>query len=232
MPSLYLIIPAFNEERVIGTTLAKLPQSFPGIDATTVVVVDDGSTDNTVLEVERCGDERVVLLRHLTNRGLGAALGTGLEFARRNHADFVVTYDADGQHDPDDITAILRPLIAGSADAVIGSRLLDPKGMPWYRVLGNWGLNLFTYFVFGMWTTDSQSGMRGFSQPAVAHIQLRMDRMEVSSEFIKEIRRCSLRYNEVPIRAIYSEYSLSKGQRNWNAFNILIRLALHRLMED
>jgi hypothetical protein len=83
-----------------------------------------------------------------------------------------------------------------------------------------------------MWTTDSQSGMRGFSESAVKNIQIRMDRMEVSSEFIKEIRRCRLRYAEVPIRAIYSDYSLSKGQSNWNAFNILIRLVLHRLMED
>jgi hypothetical protein len=104
--------------------------------------------------------------------------------------------------------------------------------MPWYRILGNWGLNVFTFFVFGMWTSDSQSGMRGFSRRALEQIEVRMDRMEVSSEFIKEIRRCRLRFTEVPIRAIYSEYSLSKGQSNWNAFNILFRLVLHRLMED
>jgi len=97
---------------------------------------------------------------------------------------------------------------------------------------GRWGLNVVTLFVFGMWTTDSQSGLRGFSRAALEKIDIRMDRMEVSSEFIKEIRRCRLPYSEVPIRAIYSDYSLGKGQRNLNGFNILIRLVLHRLMED
>jgi glycosyltransferase involved in cell wall biosynthesis len=229
---LHIIIPAYNEAKAIGATLAHLPASFPGVDGVTVVVVDDGSTDGTADVVLACGDPRVVLLTHCINRGLGGALGTGLAYARRHGADYVVTYDADGQHAPEDIESVLGPLVSGAADAVIGSRLIDPKGMPWYRILGNWGLNLFTFFVFGMWTSDSQSGMRGFSRTALEQIEVRMDRMEVSSEFIKEIRRCRLRFKEVPIRAIYSEYSLAKGQSNWNAINILIRLVLHRLMED
>lgn len=232
MPSLHLIVPAFNEARVIQSTLRALPAQIDGIDSLTVVVVDDGSSDDTAAEVLRCGDPRVVLLRHAINRGLGGALGTGLQYARQHGADFVITYDADGQHAPEDIAHVLEPLLAGRADAVIGSRLLDPKGMPWYRVVGNWGLNVFTFVIFGMWTTDSQSGLRGFSRAALEKIEIRMDRMEVSSEFIKEIRRCRLRFAEVPIRAIYSDYSLAKGQRNINGFNILIRLVLHRLMED
>jgi glycosyltransferase involved in cell wall biosynthesis len=232
VPSLHLIVPAFNEARVIATTLANIPREVAGIDEISIVVVDDGSSDDTAGEVLRVADPRVVLLSHAINRGLGAALGTGLDWARQHGADFVVTYDADGQHAPEDIGAVAAPLVAEQADAVIGSRLLNPAGMPWYRVAGNWGLNLFTYFVFGMWTTDSQSGLRGFSRRALHEIDVRMDRMEVSSEFIKEIRRCKLRYKEVPIRAIYSAYSLAKGQRNRNAFNILIRLVLHRLMED
>ena len=232
MAAFHLIIPAFNEANMIGTTLANLPRSFAGIDDVTIVVVDDGSVDGTPDVVLACGDPRVVLMRHTINRGLGGALGTGIEYARRHGADYVVTYDADGQHAPEDIDALLTPLVAGQAEAVIGSRLLKPQGMPWYRVVGNWGLNVFTFIFFGMWTSDSQSGMRGFSKAALEKIQLRMDRMEVSSEIIKEIRRCRLRFAEVPIRAIYSDYSLQKGQSNWNAINILIRLLLHRLMED
>jgi UDP-N-acetylglucosamine---dolichyl-phosphate N-acetylglucosaminyltransferase len=232
VPSLHLIIPAFNEARVIQNTLRTLPPRIAGIDSITVVVVDDGSSDATADEVMSSGDARVVLLRHAVNRGLGGALGTGLAYARLHRADYVVTYDADGQHAPEDIESVVAPLVEGQADAVIGSRLLDPKGMPWYRIVGNWGLNLFTFFIFGMWTTDSQSGLRGFTRAALEKIEIRMDRMEVSSEFIKEIRRCRLRYREVAIRAIYSDYSLAKGQRNMNGFNILIRLLLHRLMED
>jgi glycosyltransferase involved in cell wall biosynthesis len=232
VPSLYLIIPAFNEARVIAQTIANLPPEVPGVDALRVVVIDDGSSDGTSAAVLGCGDPRVVLLRHAINRGLGGALGTGLAYARQCAADYVITYDADGQHAPEDIAAVLAPLVAGEADAVIGSRLLDPRGMPWYRVFGNWGLNLFTFFVFGMWTTDSQSGLRGFSRAALYQLEIRLDRMEASSEFIREIRRHRMRFKEVPIRAIYTDYSLAKGQRNWNAFNIIIRLVLHRLMED
>jgi len=230
--SLFLIIPAFNEARVIQTTLRNLPPRIAGAENVTVVVVDDGSSDDTAAEVLRAGDPRVVLLRHAINRGLGGALGTGLAYARAHGADYVITYDADGQHAPEDIENVLGPLVAAKADAVIGSRLLNPKGMPWYRVVGNWGLNVFTFLIFGMWTTDSQSGLRGFSRKALEQIEIRMDRMEVSSEFIKEIRRCRLRFCEVPIRAIYTDYSLAKGPRNINAVSILLRLIAHRLLED
>ncbi len=226
-----IVIPAFNEGRVIGQTLAHLPRSFDGV-TTRVVVVDDGSSDNTSKEVLKSGDPRIVLLRHGINRGLGGALGTGLAYARQIGADYVITYDADGQHSPEDIAPVLAPLMKGEADAVIGSRLLSPEGMPWYRRVGNWGLNVFTFMLFGLWTTDSQSGLRGFSRKALDSIQVRMDRMEVSSEFIKEIRRAHLRFREVAVRAIYSDYSLAKGQSNWNGFNIVARLILYRLLED
>jgi glycosyltransferase involved in cell wall biosynthesis len=179
-----------------------------------------------------CNDSRVVLLRHKINRGLGAALGTGLAYARARGADFAITFDADGQHAPDDIAAVLSPLLAGEVDAVIGSRLISPKGMPWYRVVGNRGLNVFTFLLYGLWTTDSQSGLRGFSRSALERIEVRTERMEVSSEFIREIRRLRLKWKEVPIQAIYTDYSLQKGQSNWNAFTILFRLVLQRLMED
>jgi glycosyltransferase involved in cell wall biosynthesis len=228
---LVIVIPAYNEARVIGDTLARLPRAIAGVSIQ-VVVVDDGSSDGTSDVVRASGDDRIILLRHAINRGLGGALGTGLAYARKIGADFAITYDADGQHAPEDIAVVLGPLQSGQADAVIGSRLLSPKGMPGYRIVGNWGLNLFTYLLFGLWTTDSQSGLRGFNRKAIDSIKLRMDRMEVSSEFIKEIRRTRLRFLEVPIRAIYSEYSLAKGQRNRNGINIVLRLLLYRLLED
>jgi glycosyltransferase involved in cell wall biosynthesis len=231
LPTLSIVVPAFNEAGVIATTLRNVPRAIDGISAINIVVVDDGSTDGTADVVRGLPDGRIVLIKHVVNRGLGGALGTGLTYARKQGADFLVTYDADGQHAPEDIATVLRPLMRGEADAVVGSRLLRAEGMPWYRVVGNWGLNLFTYLMFGTWTTDSQSGLRGFNRRAIESINLRTDRMEVSSEFIKEIGRCRLRYREVPIRAIYTDYSLAKGQSNWNAVSILVRLLMHRLME-
>ncbi len=231
MSSLHLVVPAYNEAAVIATTLAALPENFEGVTSSTIVVVDDGSIDGTPEIVRTVADERIVLLRHIVNRGLGGALGTGLAYARAHGADYVVTFDADGQHAPDDINAVLAPLLSGEADAVIGSRLLNARGMPWYRVLGNWGLNLITYAMFGTWTTDSQSGLRGFNRRALDSIDVKMDRMEVSSEFIKEIGRCRLRFREVPIQAIYTQYSLAKGQRNWNVVSILVRLLAHHMTE-
>ena len=231
MALLCIVIPAFNEARAIGTTLANLPRALEGVSIR-IIVVDDGSTDGTSDVVLASGDDRIVLLRHAINRGLGGALGTGIAYARKIDADFMVTYDADGQHAPADLGAVIEPLMGDRADAVIGSRLLSPKGMPWYRIVGNWGLNVFTYLLFGLWTTDSQSGLRGLNRTGLSSVHLRMDRMEVSSEFIKEIRRARLRFREVPIRAIYSDYSLGKGQSNWNGINIVIRLLLYRLLED
>src|SRR5919198_2259838 len=126
-----VIIPAYNEERTITGVIRGLNRQ----GLTRLIVIDDGSSDHTS---ELAAHEDVILLRHILNRGLGGALGTGINAALRLGAEIIVTFDADGQHDPNDISRLLEPIENGEADVVIGSRMLEPLGMPYPRRLANW----------------------------------------------------------------------------------------------
>jgi len=222
---LLIILPALNEAKVIGqvlteveTVAAKLP--IP----TEICVVNDGSSDDTARVAK---NTQATVLTHVINRGLGASLSTGLEYAKQIQADFAITMDSDGQHDPDDLITVLTPLLNNQADVVIGSRLLQPSGqMPFLRRINNQAFNLLTRLLFGVVTTDSLSGFRGFGKRAIQLIELKTERMEVSNEFFTEIKRHHLKFTEVPIKVIYTDYSLAKGVKPGNVFAILFRLLL------
>ncbi|OGL72384.1 hypothetical protein A3F28_01150 [Candidatus Uhrbacteria bacterium RIFCSPHIGHO2_12_FULL_57_11] len=215
------VIPAWNEELVIGEVLDGLRSRVDEM-----VIVDDGSDDRTALIARTRG---ATVVRHAVNRGLGAALGTGIAAALRRNAEIIITFDADGQHLPDDIPAVLAPILSGDADIVIGTRLRDPKGMPPIRRLANQIGNLVTLVLFGVKVTDSQSGFRALSRYAAERIEIRTDRMEVSSEILAESRRKNLKLVEVPIRSRYTAYSMSKGQSLWMGLRTLGRLIIHRM---
>jgi glycosyltransferase involved in cell wall biosynthesis len=225
MKKLIVILPAFNEASVIKQTLTHVKRAIQSLPLVSeIVVINDGSQDQTGPISRQAG---VTVITHRLNRGLGASLGTGLEYARRRQADFAITMDSDGQHDPQDIKLVLKPLLEGQADVVIGSRLLKkPSTMPWLRQLNNRCFNLISWFLFGIRTSDSLSGFRGFSQPAIQKIKLKTERMEVSNEFFSEIKKNKFRLVEVPIRVIYTPYSLAKGVQPSNVFAIVFRLLL------
>lgn len=210
------IIPAFNEEKTIGEVVSKSKKY-----ADQIIVIDDGSKDGTC---RIAADSGATVYRHLVNRGLGGALGTGIKAALQNEADIIVTLDADGQHDPAEIPRLIKPMINGEADAVIGSRFLANQPMPLFRKLGNPFFNLVTFLLFGVKTTDSQSGMRAFSKKAAQSLEIRSNGMEVSSEILKEIKIKQLKLKEVPIKSIYTDYSLSKGQGLLPGIKTLIKL--------
>lgn len=214
-----IVIPAYNEERTIGSVIRNLNAHGYG----RIIVVDDGSKDRTR---DLACREGAVVLRHFLNRGVGGALGTGIKAALRFEPDIIVTLDADGQHVPDDIPRLIEPIEKGEAEVVIGTRLSNPTGMPWSRRLANWTANLITFVLFGLWTTDSQSGMRAFSRAAAEKLQLMTSGMEASSEIIGEIARNKLKLAEVPIKAIYTEYSLSKGQNFMHGLATLMKLLI------
>ncbi len=224
MIKLLIILPAYNEEKVIGKVLKSLPRKINQIIKVDLLVVDDGSTDDTQ---EICRSCNVLVIHHLINRGLGAALCTGFTYAVNHHYNYVVTFDADGQHSPSDIGRLLKPLLSKTADVVIGSRMLNLQSMPLTRRFVNFFSNLITLLFYKIWTTDSQSGLRGFTLSALQKIRVRTQRMEVSSEIFKEISRHHLIFAEVPISSLYTNYSLQKGQRITNAPNVFYKLLLN-----
>jgi len=225
MKKLCVVLPAFNEEAVIGqvlTSVKKELENLPGWQAQ-LVVVDDGSHDRTGQVARKAG---AIVLRHVLNRGLGGAISTGMGYAKKINANILVTIDSDGQHDPEDIKKVIGPILEGRADVVIGSRLFDRKKMPLDRLIISWGGSILTFFLFRIWTTDSQSGFRAFNRKAMQAIQVKTQGMEVSSELFGEIKRNGLRLIEVPIKVIYTEYSRQKGQNNLNAPRVVLKLIL------
>lgn len=220
---LFVILPALNEEKIIGKVLDDLKAVLNRLKGfqSEIVVIDDASWDRTGKIVSQ---KKIKLIRHVINRGLGGALGTGLAYAKKNAADFLVTMDADGQHDPADLPRIIKPLKQQKADIVIGKRkIID---MPWDRrvmtSLGSW----LTYLLFGIYSRDTQSGFRAFNKKAINKIKIITQRMEVASEFFHEIKKNQLRFTEIPIKAIYTPYSREKGQTNLNGLEILLKLVL------
>ena len=221
-----IVIPAFNESSVIYNVLKSIPKKIRGIFLVDVVVVNDGSGDNTQSEVQRAG---FPVINHAINRGLGAAIKTGIEYASARKADVMVTFDGDGQHEPSDIEKIILPIVQKKADLVIGSRFKKSKNIPLDRFFLNWFANFFTFLFYGVATTDSQSGFRAFSEKAINLIDYKGERMDFSSEILLEAKRNNLKIAEVPIRAIYTEYSRKKGQKNLNAIPTFSRFLVRLL---
>ena len=222
--NLLIGIPAYNEESKLKNIIKSLPDKLPGISRIDTLVVDDGSQDSTASTARSAG---VVVVRHLINRGLGGSLKTIFEYARKYNYDFLLTFDADGQHNPEDIKQLLLGVLKKNCDVVIGSRWLGKgRKSPILRYFINRLANIYTYLLYGCKTSDSQSGLRAFNKKAVSLINLTSDGMEVSSEFFREIYRHKLIFREVPISLIYTDYSLKKGQRITNASGVFLRLIL------
>lgn len=205
-------MPAYNEERVIGEVLDALKRE----GWKNIIVVNDGSTDRTAAIAKSKG---AIVVSHERNRGLGAAIRTGLAKAKELGASCAVTFDADGQHDPQAIRQLLKPL--GDADLVIGVR--QHIGIPLHKRFGNFILNLITCLFCGV-LTDSQSGSRAFNRRALEAIRIRSDRYEVSSEIIIQAKKRGLRLAYVPVKCFYTSYSKARGTTIASGFEIFLQL--------
>jgi glycosyltransferase involved in cell wall biosynthesis len=219
----WIVVAAYNEGERLGPTLSRLCQ-LP----VNVVVVDDGSRDNT-REVALQHD--VWVLRHRINCGQGAALQTGIDFALQQGAEVLVTFDADGQHSTDDLEALVEPIRAGQVDVALGSRFLGKTiGMHASRWVILKLAVLFTRLFSGIRVTDTHNGLRAFCRRAAQKIRITQDRMAHASEILDRIARENLRFCEVPVTIRYTEETRRKGQSSWNAVKIAGELVLGRLI--
>lgn len=213
----FIIIPAYNEEKNIGQVANEAKQYGQ------VVVVDDGSSDDTYKAVKKLG---AVRLRHVVNRGQGASLKTGIDYALEQGAEIIVTIDSDGQHLTAEIPKLIEPILRGEAEIVLGSRFLstDSQGLktddnglrinaartlniPWTK---KWLILKPAVLVEKMFTglklSDVHQGFRAMNRVAAEKIQITQDRMAHATEIVSEIKRHCLRHKEVPTSVIYKKY--------------------------
>jgi len=197
-PAILAVIPAYNEERFIGSLVLKLLRDFAR-----VVVIDDGSVDETAQRAQQAG---AIVVTHEVNSGKTAAVNTAFRVAHDLQARALVLLDGDGQHRPEDAIAVLGPVLAGIADMVVGSRYLGQHSeTPVHRIIGQVALNALTNVSSGVPTTDSQSGLRAFSAQAIAVLAFSSHGFAVESEMQFAMQTQGLRVAEVPITVLYRE---------------------------
>jgi glycosyltransferase involved in cell wall biosynthesis len=212
---LWIVVPAHNEESVIGSTLAGLREFMPR-----VIVVDDGSSDRTGAIARRRG---ATVLRHVANLGQGAALQTGIDAALMWGARLICTFDADGQHDPAVIARMLDAQHGARCDVVLASRFLegDTKGIPPLRRFVLRAALLFTRWQTGLRITDTHNGLRLLTRTAAQRMRIHQNGMAHASEILSHVAERKLHYTEVPAAVSYTRYSLSKGQSAFDSVKIL-----------
>ncbi|MDN5768012.1 MAG: glycosyltransferase family 2 protein [Humibacillus sp.] len=222
----WLVVPLHNEASVIGDVVRESRSVFPN-----VVCVDDGSSDDSAVIAESAG---AVVVRHPVNLGQGAALQTGFDYALSDPAmRYVVTFDADGQHQVSDVEMMLLRIRRGDVQAVFGSRFLDRSGHPAatgaLKKLVLRSAVAYTNLTTGTRLTDAHNGLRVLDRSVVARVQITQNRMAHASEIVSQIgalrldgRRVAIA--EAPVRILYTDYSRAKGQSLWNAVNILAEL--------
>jgi polyprenyl-phospho-N-acetylgalactosaminyl synthase len=218
----YIVVPAFNEAGAVYDVVCSIRARFPD-----VVVVDDGSRDATSSEARRAG---AVVLRHVINRGQGAAIQTGIDYALMRGAEVIVTFDADGQHRVADVERLVHALDEDEAEIAIGSRFLGShSNVPAFRRLILRVATVFMRLTSGVKLTDAHNGLRALRRSAAERIHLSIDGMAHASEIVDQIRENRIRVTEVPVIIEYSEYSMSKGQSSTAAFRIAFDYLMKRL---
>lgn len=217
----WVVVPVYNEETVIAEVVTEVRTRFPN-----VVCVDDGSRDASA---ERIAGTPAHLVKHPINLGQGASLQTGIDYALRQGAERVVTFDADGQHDIADAARMVEIIRSGEADVVLGSRFLDStEPVPPLKRLVLRTVAALSPSSRKLKLTDAHNGLRALSRPVVEELRISMNGMAHASEIVASLARSPWRITEVPVTIRYTEYSRSKGQSLFNGVNILFDLSVRQ----
>lgn len=213
----WLVIPVYNEAPVIADVVEQARRTFPNI-----VCVDDGSRDGSAAQIRTTGAQ---LVRHPVNLGQGAAIQTGVEYARtRPGARYFVTFDADGQHRVEDVLAMVDRLREEPLDIVVGTRFAGEvsDSVPLIKRIVLRTVVALSPRTRRLGLTDAHNGLRAFDKTVADELDLTMNGMSHASEFVRLIDERSWRVSEQPVTILYTEYSMSKGQSLLNGVNILI----------
>jgi glycosyltransferase involved in cell wall biosynthesis len=221
---IFVIVPFYNESSIIGTTITALLQQ-----RYTVVVVDDGSNNNCRAHFK---EMPVYYLRHVINLGQGAAIQTGIDFALLKGATYLVTFDADGQHDVKDIARMISKLEEEKLEIVFGSRFLKGAqtnaGKTRKALLH---ISRFTnFFISGVLLSDSNNGLRAFTSAAAQKLRIKENRRTHSSDIIYQVVKKKIKFGEAPVDVRYSQYSRKKGIQNADSINIFIDMLIYKFL--
>ncbi len=222
-PKIHIVIPVYDH----AEKLAEVIQSLFRAGYHDIIVVNDGSTR----EICNLLPAGITHLRHRVNLGQGAALQTGFAQALADGADMVVCFDADGQHDPADIKALVEPIIAAQADITSGSRFmgLEETSMPAMKIMLLKTARMINFLFTGMMLSDAHNGLRAINKKALEKIRITENRMAHATEILFEIKKHKLLLKEVPVRINYTDYSLSHGQSTWNSIKIFFDILFYKL---
>jgi glycosyltransferase involved in cell wall biosynthesis len=215
----WFVIPVYNEETVIGAVVREVLAA-----GYHVVCVDDGSRDDSARQAQLAG---AAVVRHPVNLGQGSALQTGIEYALRHGAGWIVTFDADGQHQLQDAQEMIALAQEQGLSVVFGSRFLDERTDPGaFKTAVLRFAAWFTGHSTGLKLTDAHDGLRLLKADAAAQIDLKHNGMAHASEIVRQVARTKLPWAEHPVHILYTDYSKGKGQSMWNTVNILVDLVV------
>lgn len=216
-PDTWVVVPLFNEATVIATVISELKKQFQN-----VVCIDDGSSDGSAQIAREAG---AVVVQHPINLGQGAALQTGFCYALQQDAEYVVTFDADGQHRVEDAHIMVDRARAEGLAIVFGSRFLDDRTNPGFlkKIVLKTAVAV-TNLATRTKLTDAHNGLRVIRRDALERVNLKQDRMAHGTEIIVQLGRTGLPYAEQPVEVLYTDYSKAKGQSLLNSINILVDL--------